>query len=87
MDMKKNKLIFSGLIFLGLAFLFSSCKDKIEEKKEGVVTFGANYHIISSQTTVKIFLDGKNIGTLQNPVNSIIDCGETGNLTKTILVG
>jgi hypothetical protein len=85
--MKRNKLIISVLIFLGLTFIFSSCKEKIEEKKEGVVTFGANFHIINCQTTVNIFLDGESIGTLQNPVTMINDCGEAGNLTKTILVG
>jgi len=85
--MKINKLIISGLICFGLTFIFSSCKEKVEEKKEGVVTFGANYHIINTPTSVTIFLDGENIGTLTNPVAIINDCGEEGNLTKKILVG
>ena len=85
--MKGNKLIIGGLICLGLILIFLSCKDKVEEKKEGVITFGANYHIINSPTTVTIFLDGENIGTLTNPVAMINDCGEEGSLTKKILAG
>jgi hypothetical protein len=85
--MKRNKLIISGLICLGLTLFFLSCKEKVEETKEGVVTFGANYHIINSPTTVTIFLDGESIGTLTNPVAMINDCGEEGNLTKKILAG
>jgi len=85
--MKRNKLIISGLIFLGLTLFFLSCKEEVEEKKEGVVTFGANYHIINTPTTITIFLDGENIGTLTNPITMINDCGEEGNLTKRILAG
>jgi len=85
--MKNKKLIISGLICLGLTFIFSTCKDKVEEKKEGIVTFGANYHIINTPTTVTIFLDGENIGTLQKPIALINDCEEEGNITKTVEIG
>jgi len=81
--MKRTIIITIGLV-LGLTFVFSSCK---KEKKEGIVTFGANYHIISTPTTVTVFIDGEKIGALQNPVATINSCGETGTLTKTILVG
>jgi hypothetical protein len=75
MDMKKHKLFFSGLIFLGLTFLFPSCKEEVEEKKEAKVTFGANYHIVSFPTCVTVFLDGEKVGTLEKSSNSIIECG------------
>ena len=55
--------------------------------EEGYVTFGANYHVVNCISTVTIFLDGKNIGTLQNPTDSISKCGEENNLTKKISVG
>jgi len=57
------------------------------KKEEGYVTFGANYHIINAPTTVTVFLDGENIGTLQNSVDAISECGEERNLTKKISVG
>jgi hypothetical protein len=84
--MKRYELIFGLLICLGLTFVFSSCKEK-EEVKEGYVTFGANYHVINCITDVTIFLDGGNIGVLQNSVDAISDCGEAENLTKKISVG
>lgn len=57
------------------------------ENKEGYVTFGANYHVVNCLSTVTIFLDGENIGTLQNPVDTISECGEKGSLTKKVSVG
>ena len=66
--------------------LFIGC-DSDKEKKIGIVTFGANYHVINCVTKVTIFLDGENIGTLQNYVDAIHDCGEIGTLTKEISVG
>ena len=81
--MKRNKSIIGLLICLGLAFVFSSCEDK----KEAYVTFGANYHVLNCPVTVTVFLNGENIGTLQNSVDAINDCGEAGNITKKIGVG
>ena len=40
--MKRNWLIISMLIFIGLTFAFSSCEDK-KEKKETHITFGTYY--------------------------------------------
>ena len=57
------------------------------DNKEGYVTFGANYHVINCLSTVTIFLDRENIGTLQRPVNAISECGEAGTLTKKIPIG
>ena len=56
-------------------------------KGKGYVTFGANYHVVNCISTVSIFLDSENIGTLQNPVDAISECGEEKNLTKKISVG
>ena len=58
-----------------------------KENEEGYVTFGANYHTVNCISTVTMFLDGENIGTLQNPADAISECGEEKNLTKKILVG
>lgn len=59
--------------------------DNVNE--EGYVTFGANYHVINCISTVTVFIDDENIGTLQQSVDTISECGEEGNLTKKIAVG
>ena len=76
-------------ILLSLVVLFTvfSCDEDQDNPKSGNVTFGANYHVINCITTVTIFLDGKDIGTLQNFTDAINDCGEAGNITKNIPVG
>lgn len=84
--MKKFRLVIHTLvIFLGLVTI-NSC-DKADNDKKGFVTFGANYHIINCVTTVTIYVDDKNMGTLENPANSIMDCGEESNITKELSVG
>lgn len=78
--------MFCGLLIcLGMAFTLSSCDDK--DDKKGVVTFGANYHIINCISTVTIYLDGKNIGTLESPTDTILNCNEPGNITREISTG
>lgn len=85
--MKKHRLIINFLIvFSGITIIFSSC-DKAETDKKGFVTLGANYHIINCISTVTIYVDNKNIGTLENPTDSISDCGEDSNITKELLIG
>ena len=101
--MKKigNALVLVVLIGLSVIMFCVSCDQnelKVEDDVvvtevedntplEGYVTFGANYHVINCITTVTVFLDGENIGILQNPVDSISDCGEAGILTKKISAG
>jgi len=86
--MKKLVLMIIPVLICGVMFI-SCSSDNVEkiEDRTGIVTFGANFHIINCITTVTIFLDSENIGTLQNPVDAIVDCEETGNLTKEISVG
>jgi len=85
-DMKKYRLVISTLIiFFGIS-IFNSC-DKTEDSKTGFVTFGANYHIINCISTVTIYVDNEKIGTLTNPTDTIIDCGEESNITKELSIG
>ena len=84
--MKMHKLVINTLIiFLGFTIV-NSC-DKAESDKTGFVTFGANYHIINCVSTVTIYIDNKNVGTLNNPTDSISDCGEESNITKKLSIG
>lgn len=84
--MRKFRLVISILIIFAGFVIVNSC-DKAENDKKGFVTFGANYHIINCITSVTIYVDDKNIGTLENPTNSIVDCGEETNITKELTVG
>lgn len=84
--MKKYRFAINILIILFGIAIFNSC-DKTENDKKGYVTFGANYHIVNCITTVKIFIDNKNVGTLSNPIDSILDCGEESNITKELSIG
>lgn len=72
-------------ICLGMTIMLSTCDDK--DDKKGFVTFGANYHIINCISTVTIYLDGKNIGTLESPTDTILNCGEPGNITREVSAG
>ena len=81
--MKKTNFIIGLLICIGLTSAFSSC----DEEKKGTVTFGANFHVINCISTVTIFLDGEELGALQQAVDSISTCGEPENITKEIPVG
>jgi hypothetical protein len=84
--MKKYRLLMSALIiFLGISIL-NSC-DKKEDKETGLVTFGANYHIINCISNVTIYIDNVKVGTLINPTDTIKDCGEESNITKELTVG
>lgn len=85
-DMKKNRLLISALIILLGFGIFNSC-DKEEDKATGFVTFGANYHIINCISNVTIYVDNEKIGTLTNPTDTIIDCGEESNITKEFTIG
>lgn len=66
--------------------MLSTCDDDKDEGK-GFVTFGANYHVINCISTVTIYLDDKQIGTLENPTDTILDCNEPGNITKEVSAG
>jgi hypothetical protein len=81
------KRIIISFVCIGLIFFVSSCDENLNNQKKGSVTFGANYHVINCITTVTIFLDGKNIGTLQHSVDAIENCGEDGNITKKVSIG
>lgn len=85
-DMNKYRLLISTLIILLGISIFNSC-DKIENKGSGFVTFGANYHIINCISHVTIYIDNEKVGTLTNPTDTIIDCGEESNITKELTVG
>ena len=84
--MKNAKLLINLLIFIGLITAFLSCED-VKNEVKGTVTFGANYHVINCISTVTIFIDDKEIGTLQDAVNDITDCYAEGNITKEIPIG
>ena len=83
--MKKYRLLTSSLIILLGISIFHSC-DKAEDET-GFVTFGANYHIINCISKVTIYIDNEKIGTLTNPTDTIIDCGEESNITKELTIG
>jgi len=86
--MKRLKIILTLLLVcLGLTLTISSCDKEKSDPRKGTVTFGANYHVINCMSTVTVFLDGKNIGTLQHSVDAIYHCGEAENITKEIPVG
>ncbi len=84
--MKKYILIISTLIVLFGGLILNSC-NKPEDNKTGFVTFGANYHTINCISTVTIYVDNKQIGTLTSPTDTIISCGEKFNITKELSVG
>lgn len=77
-----KKIIYLALILIAL----TSC-DKLDVGKKASVTFGSNFHVVNCISTVTIFLDDENIGTLENSVDSIVECGETDNITKEVSVG
>ena len=85
--MKTIKVVGALLVVLVLTLSVSSCGEEQNDQKKGSVTFGANYHTINCITTVTIFLDEENIGTLQHPVDAIDNCGEAENITKEISSG
>lgn len=78
---------FKVLIFSLAILTISSCNKDENDNKTGFVTFGANYHVINCTTTVAIYVDGNNIGTLENPTNEILDCEQNENLTKEVSFG
>jgi hypothetical protein len=88
--MKSNiSLKFSNLrlvkIIILLIFAFSSCDEN--KNNNGFVTFGANFNIINCISNITIYLDDKNTGTLQNPTDTIRDCGQEDCITREISVG
>lgn len=85
-DMKKYKLLINTLILLFGISILNSC-DKTEDKRTGFVTFGANYHIINCISNVTIYVNNEKVGTLTNPTDTIIECGEESNITKELTVG
>ena len=85
--MKSIKIVGTLLVCIVLAFSVFSCGEEQNDQKKGSVTFGANYHAINCITTVTVFLDEENIGTLQHSVNAIDNCGEAENITKEISIG
>ncbi len=74
------------LVIASFTIIFSSC-NKDENDKTGFITFGTNYNIINCITTVTIYVDNTNIGTLKNYTDTIYDCGEESNITKELSVG
>jgi len=72
--------------YQSFAIIFSSC-NKDENDNTGFITFGANYNIINCITTVTIYVDNTNIGTLTSYTDTISDCGEESNITKELSVG
>lgn len=83
--MKKDNVFLLIIAGLSVMLLFSSCEDLF--KKKATVTFGSNFHIVNCLSTVTVYLDGKNIGTLKHGVDTIYDCGEEENITKEIKAG
>ena len=86
---KKNpflrKVAVEMLCLVVISVVCSACYSG--ETKKGYVTFGANSHVINCISQITVFLDDENIGTLQGSVDSISDCGMSGNLTKETFVG
>ena len=87
MLLKAIKVVDILIVSLLLTLSVSSCGEELNVQKKGSVTFGANYHMINCITTVTIFLDGKNIGTLQHCFDAIENCGKAENITKDISIG
>ncbi|NDW19073.1 hypothetical protein D0T53_09125 [Dysgonomonas sp. 216] len=86
--MKKTTFFIYLVTCVTLVFTTLSCDDDDDkDKPKGFVTFGANYNIVNCPTTVTIYLDGKKIGTLSDPVDNISDCDQEGTIAKEISVG
>lgn len=73
-------------LFMCSVLLFASCAE-IKKTEKATVTFGANSHLVNCTSTVSIYLNGGYIGTLENSVDTIADCNETGCMTKQIAPG
>ncbi|MEZ5104267.1 MAG: hypothetical protein R2757_07215 [Draconibacterium sp.] len=67
-------------------FLFFSCKDE-DSKATGTVVFGANYGIINCITTVNVFIDGKHMGQLEAPADSVPNCDVNYGIRMELLAG
>ena len=89
----KHRIVSAILIIILGVLPFISCikpeEDILEpeEVKTGFVTFGANYHTINTNTILTVFVDDENIGILENPTDSLINCNEETNLNKELSIG
>jgi hypothetical protein len=79
------KIQISFFVVFLIIFLFS-CTDE-NEKTYGTVVFGANYHAINCITSVDVFIDGKHIGQLEVPADSVPDCGHNYGLREELETG
>ena len=80
----KSYLYFISLLVIAL-LMFSGCEKS--ENRTASVTFGANYHVVNCITYVTVYLDGKKLGKLETPADSITECGQTENITKEVFPG
>ncbi len=83
--MKNIRIINCVLICFGLIFI-SSCKDEKNAEK-GVITFEVNYQAINCASNVTIYLDGENIGTLENTLDAIPKPSKTESIAKEVSTG
>jgi hypothetical protein len=71
---------------VSLTILLFSCTDK-NEKTYGTVVFGANYHAINCITSVDVFIEGKHVGQLEVPADSVPDCELNYGLKQELETG
>ena len=53
----------------------------------GMMTIGANYHIVNCPIKATVYIDDFLIGELTKPCDSVNDCGIEGNITQQVEVG
>jgi len=78
--MKLFKIGLAGLLFLLISV---SCN----KTGTATVSFGANYNVINCITTVTVFVDGGNMGKLENPSSGVNSCDQPETLNLRLPVG
>jgi hypothetical protein len=80
----KSKFLLS---IISIFFILTISCDNEDLNGEGTVTFGANFHIIDCITYVTVYVDGEELGTLQNSTTEITECNSPENLSKDLPAG
>lgn len=81
--MNKSVFFLFGVL---IATSIVSCNTD-EVKVKGTVMFGSNYAIINCISTVNIFIDGRHIGIIDFPVDSVPNCDLNYGFREELAVG
>ncbi len=83
----KTQLKLTDVLLYLFVFIFYACDSSNTNEGKGVVTFGANSHVINCPTVVTIYINDEKIGSLSNSADEIMECGAATNITKELPVG